>query len=330
MNTSFLVIGAGSWGTALALTLARNQHSVVLWGQDPDHCHKMQTTRMNATYLPEVQFPDNLTVTHDLHAAVVAAQHILIAVPSHAFEEVIARIAQELKHKKGIIWASKGINADLRFLHEVAAAYLGKDFPMAVLTGPSFAKEVAENLPTAVVIASNDKTYGMRMQEAFNNPYFRVYASADLLGAELGGAVKNVLALAVGISQGLGFATNTRAALITRGLAEMMRLGDALGAKRETLMGLSGLGDLILTATDLKSRNLRFGVLLGQGLDKDRAIAEIGQVVEGIVTTKIIYALAQKHQVRMPITTEVYRTLYEQAAPKNALLHLLTEEPRSE
>lgn len=329
MKTSFLVIGAGSWGTALALVLARNGHEVTLWGKDNAH-HKMQLERENHTYLPGIKFPDNLTVVEHLSNALSTAEHTLIAVPSHAFEEVLKHLSPMLKQKEGIIWATKGLNHDARLLHEVAKDYLGTNFPMALLTGPSFAKEVAEGLPTALIIATNNSEYGKRMQEAFKAPYFRVYLSDDLVGAELGGAVKNVLALAVGIAQGLGFGTNTRAALITRGLAEMMRLGDALGAKRETLTGLSGLGDLILTCSDLKSRNLRFGVLLGEGLSKEAAIQQIGQVVEGFHTTKLVYQLAQQHKVRMPITIEIYRILYEHSAPKNAILHLSEAEASTE
>lgn len=328
MKTSFLVIGAGSWGTALALVLARNGHEVLLWGKDIHH--QMQTERENKTYLPGIKFPDNLNAIHDLHNALITSKHVLLAVPSHAFEEVLKHIAPAIAQKDGLIWATKGLSHDARLLHEIAAQYLGKKFPMALLTGPSFAKEVAEHLPTALIIASNNKTFGEEMQDAFNAAYFRVYLSNDLIGAELGGAVKNVLALAIGIAQGLGFGTNTRAALITRGLAEMMRLGDVLGAKRETLMGLSGLGDLILTCSDLKSRNLRFGVLIGEGVNKDAASSQIGQVVEGIHTTQLVHMLAQKHQVRMPITNEVYRILYENSPAKDALSHLLMAEANVE
>jgi glycerol-3-phosphate dehydrogenase (NAD(P)+) len=329
MAQSFLVIGAGSWGTALALVLAHNGHEVMLWGKDAV-CHKMQNERENKVYLPGVKFPANLNIAPDLTQAIKTAEHTLIAVPSHAFAEVIARIAPPLKHKKGIIWATKGLSHDARFLHEVASDSLGKKFPMALITGPSFAKEVAERLPTALVIASNNKAFGETMRTAFNAPYFRVYLSDDLLGAELGGAVKNVLALAVGVAQGLGFGTNTRAALMTRGLAEMMRLGEVLGAQRETLTGLSGLGDLILTCSDLKSRNLRLGVLLGQGVALKAACQQIGQVVEGIHTTKLVYELAEKHKVRMPITTEMYRILYADATPKTALAALLNSSIMSE
>ena len=322
-NNSFLVIGAGSWGTALALTLARNGHDTLLWSKEKQ-CLEMQKTQENTTYLPGIRLPNNLKPVSDLHAAMTTSQHILIAVPSHAFESIMQEIAPLLKHKPGITWATKGLSHDARLLHEVASDYLGKDFPMALLTGPSFAKEVGEHQPTAIIIASNNKAYGLEMQQAFNSKYFRVYLSDDLLGAELGGAIKNVIALGVGIAQGLGFGTNSRAALITRGLAEMMRLGDALGAKRDTLTGLSGLGDLILTCSDVKSRNLRFGILLGQGIDQVSACKQIGQVVEGIQTTKLIYELTQKHSIRMPIISGIYDILYHQRSISEVLKELLT------
>lgn len=329
MKSSFLVIGAGSWGTALALVLARNGHEVLLWGK-PEACLGMQQSRENTAYLPGFKFPENLTIEADLTKAISAAEHILIATPSHAFEEILKEISPHMHNKPGIVWATKGLSHDARLLHEIAAQYLGKNFPMALLTGPSFAKEVAAGLPTALVLASNNKKYATALRDAFKAPHFRIYLSDDLIGAELGGAVKNVLALAVGIAQGLGFGTNTHAALMTRGLAEMMRLGDAIGAKRETLTGLSGLGDLILTCSDLKSRNLRFGVLLGEGLTKSTAIDKIGQVIEGIHTTELIYKLAEKHQVRMPITKEVYRILYEDSTPKAALTRLSAGETEVE
>jgi glycerol-3-phosphate dehydrogenase (NAD(P)+) len=322
MNNSFLVIGAGSWGTALALTLARNGNDTLLWSKE-NQCLKMQNTQENQTYLPGIKFPNNLQPVSDLHAALNASTHILIAVPSHAFETILKDIAPILKHKPGVIWATKGLNHDARLLHEVAGDYLGKDFPMALLTGPSFAKEVADHQPTAIIIASNNKDYGIQMQQAFNSKYFRVYLSDDLLGAELGGAIKNIIALGVGIAQGLGFGTNSRAALMTRGLAEMMRLGDALGAKRDTLTGLSGLGDLILTCSDIKSRNLRFGVLLGQGIDSESASKQIDQVVEGIQTTKLVHTLAQKHEIRMPIISGIYDILYHHRPITEVLKELL-------
>ncbi len=308
---TFAVIGAGSWGTALSLVLARNGHTVHLWAKEAEHIALMAKERQNTRYLPGIAFPESLHLSTSLEAALKHSTDILIAVPSHAFGEVIEKIAPHLHKDQGLTWATKGLDHSARFLHEVVLEKTGER-PMALITGPSFAKEVAEGLPTAVTVAHNHHLeYGKHIQEAFQSPYFRVYVNDDLKGAELGGALKNVIALAVGIAEGLGFRTNTKAALMTRGLAEMMRLGKALGAKRETLTGLSGLGDLILTCSDTQSRNLRFGMMLGQGLNRDDACQKISQVIESIHTTKLIYELAQKYHVRMPISDQVYAILYQ-------------------
>ena len=307
---TFAVIGAGSWGTALSLVLACNGHKVHLWAKEADHISLMATERQNSRYLPGIPFPDTLHLSASLEEALRQSTDILIAVPSHAFADVIEIIAPHLTPAQGISWATKGLDHSARFLHEVVSEKTGAR-PMALITGPSFAKEVAEGLPTAVTVAHNHTEYGRHIQQAFQSPYFRVYLNEDLLGAELGGAIKNVIALAVGIAEGLGFRTNTKAALMTRGLAEMMRLGKALGAKRDTLTGLSGLGDVILTCSDTQSRNLRFGIMLGQGLNRDEACQKIGQVIESIHTAKLVFELAQKHQVRMPISDQVYAILYQ-------------------
>lgn len=330
MQHHFLVIGAGSWGTALALVLARNNHNVTLWTKESDEAKAMQQNKENSIYLPGIKFPEHLHISNDLNDAMNHCTHVLIAVPSHAFETVLQQITPQLKQKSGILWATKGLNQDARFLHEVVSDHLGKDFPQAILTGPSFAKEVAENLPTAVTIASNNHDFAQHMQHYFKSPHFRVYLSDDLIGAELGGSVKNVLAISVGIAQGLGFGTNTRAALITRGLAEMMRLGKAIGAKPETIIGLSGLGDLILTCSDLKSRNLRFGTLLGQGVSQTEACKQIGQVIEGLQTTKLIYELIKKYKIRTPIISSTYQILYEQKPLSEALEKLMNQSTENE
>lgn len=320
--SSFTVLGAGSWGTALALLLARNGHTVRIWSKDHLDVTAMEKARENKRYLPGFSFPALLTATHSLEEALDEKGETLIAVPSHAFREVIQKIAPYLHPQQGISWASKGLDQSARFLHEVISEELGPR-PMALLTGPSFAKEVAEGLPTAVVLASNNANYAKKLQPAYQNPHFRVYLGEDLIGAELGGAVKNVLALAVGIADGLGFRTNTKAALMTRGLAEMMRLGEALGAKRETLTGLSGLGDLILTCSDTQSRNLRFGMMLGQGLSPEAACAQIGQVVESIHTSKLVHMLAEKHQLRMPISAQVFAILHDHISCETAMARIM-------
>lgn len=321
-NEKFCVIGAGSWGTALALVLARQGKTVYLWAKDPEHLNIMAKARQNERYLPRISFPPSLHLAPSLEAACTQSSEILIAVPSHAFAEVLTAITPYLKPEQGLTWATKGLDPSARFLHELVLEQTGPR-PMALITGPSFAKEVAEGLPTAVIVASNSAAYGAKIKAFYETPYFRIYQNDDLLGAELGGAVKNVLALAVGIATGLGFGTNTKAALITRGLSEMMRLGEALGAKRETLIGLSGLGDLILTCSDTQSRNLRFGILLGEGVACGKACLSIGQVVESIHTAKLLHSLAQKHKVRMPISEQVFEILHQGVSPEIAISKLL-------
>ncbi len=328
-HRSFAVIGAGSWGTALSLVLARNGHTVHLWAKEADHITMMEQERQNKRYLPDVPFPDTLRLSPSLENALAHSTDILIAVPSHAFSEIIDKLAPHLQKNQGLCWATKGLDHSARFLHEVVIEKTGPR-PMALITGPSFAKEVADALPTAVTLAHNDLAYGTHIQRAFQSPYFRVYLNDDLLGAELGGAIKNVIALAVGIAEGLGFRTNTKAALMTRGLAEMMRLGQVLGAKKETLTGLSGLGDLILTCSDTQSRNLRFGIMLGQGLSREAACQKIGQVIESIHTTKLVFELAQKHQVRMPISEQVYAILYQHLPCKKVIQTLIESEAKTE
>ncbi len=323
------VIGAGSWGTALSLVLARNGHHVHLWAKELDHLKAMALQRENQRYLPGAMFPDTLHLSMHLEDALFQSQEVLIAVPSHAFAAVMDTISPLLRPHQGVSWATKGLDHSARFLHEVVIEKAGQR-PMALLTGPSFAKEVAEALPTAVIVAHNDFEYGKLIRSAFQSPHFRVYLGEDLPGAELGGAIKNVIALAVGIAEGLGFRTNTKAALMTRGLAEMMRLGEALGAERETLTGLSGLGDLILTCSDVQSRNLRFGLLLGQGLHRDEACRQIGQVIESIHTTKLVFELAQKHRVRMPISEQVYAILYRHLPCHEVIKTLVASQAETE
>ncbi len=322
MTTNVAVIGAGSWGTALAVVLARNGHNVHLWAKDTDSLVAMEQDHENKHYLPGCKFPSSLKIEPSLAAAVEKSEEILLVVPSHAFREVVLATKPFLKKGQGLIWATKGLDHSAKFLHEVVEAETGLR-PMALITGPSFAKEVASSLPTAVIVAGNDEGYSMKVQKLFQAPHFRVYISDDLLGAEIGGAVKNVMALAVGIAEGLGFQTNTKAALMTRGLAEMMRLGDALGAKRETLMGLSGLGDMILTCSDTQSRNLRFGMMVGKGMTVVEACHKIGQVVESIPTTELIFKVANKLKVRMPIVNQVHAILRQQATPQEAIFKLM-------
>ncbi|MCF6766344.1 NAD(P)-dependent glycerol-3-phosphate dehydrogenase [Thiotrichales bacterium 19S3-7] len=330
-NEAFLVLGAGSWGSALAIHLASLTHQVMLYCHDPVQAKLMQSDRINRHYLPESPFPDTLSVTYDFKAYMAQIKHILIAVPSNAFKSVLTQIIPYLSRQHTVLWATKGLcSKEHRLLSEVAKDLLPTFTPYGVITGPSFAKEVAKHLPTAVLVASNQITFAQQMQSLWTGNYFRCYISDDLIGAQVGGAVKNVLAIAVGISDGLGFGSNAKAALITRGLAEMTRFGLKLGAQKETISGLACLGDLVLTCTDNQSRNRRFGLLLGQGESKNNAINQIGQVVEGYETTEHIYYLAKKLTIEMPIVNQTYAVLYQDKNPLDAVNSLMGRELKTE
>lgn len=305
------VLGAGSWGTALGMQLARTGHNVRLWARDEAQAAAMQDSRINQRYLPDCRLPDSLRVNADLDETCAGADYILVAVPSHAFGATVERIAQYVNMETGLAWASKGFEPGTgRLLHEVARERVGDQIPLAVITGPSFAHEVARGLPTAVTAGATTPEFGQLWAGLLHGSGFRAYYTADLVGAELGGAVKNVIAVACGMADGLELGDNARAALITRGLAEMRRLGRALGAEEATLMGLAGAGDLVLTCTGNLSRNRRLGLALGAGRSVDEAVAEIGQVVEGIKTAEEVMRLARRAKVEMPIAEQVHGILY--------------------
>ena len=325
------VLGAGSWGTALAILLARNGHRVMLWGHAPDQMATLQAERCNRRYLPDARFPDSLELTTTLDCAAAHADDLLVVVPSHAFADLLGQLRPLLRPDARLAWATKGLEPRRGcLLHEVAAELLGTAVPAAVLSGPTFAAEVAAGQPTAITIASADTEFAVALAECLHNPRFRAYTSSDIIGVQLGGATKNVLAIAAGVADGIGIGANARAALITRGLAEMMRLGVALGGRPETLTGLAGIGDLILTCTDNQSRNRRYGLGLGQGQPAAAVAAAIGQEIEGIATAKIIRGLAQTHGVDMPITEQTYRVLHEGLPPAAAVAELLLREPKIE
>lgn len=325
------VLGAGSWGTALAILLARNGCRVLLWGRDPERAREMAETRRNSRYLPDVELPPGLEPTADLDATLAQTSELLIAVPSEAFHGLLRTLKPRLSPQCRLLWATKGLEAATgRFLHEVLIEELGEDLPHAVVSGPSFAREVARELPTAVTVGSRFPEFARDLVQWLHNDNFRVYTSDDIVGVELGGAVKNVLAIAAGISDGLGFGANARAAIVTRGLAEIMRLGERAGARRETLMGLSGLGDLVLTCTDDQSRNRRLGLALGAGQSLEQALAEIGQAVEGAKTAKVVVRKATALHVEMPICQQVYRVLYEGHTPHAAVADLLGRDIKPE
>lgn len=329
--SSIAVLGAGSWGTALAILLARNGHNTLLWGRDPYTMTELSRARRNARFLPGTAFPEPLQPTHSLQKALKLSEDCLLAVPSHAFRAMLERIAPLLKPDARVAWAIKGLEHDSGKLpHQIAAELLGNARPLATVSGPTFASEVANECPTAVTVASRFPEFAAQLAACLHNDSFRVYTSDDVIGVEVGGALKNVLAIAAGAIDGLNLGANTRAALITRGLAEMMRLGEALGGRRETFMGLTGLGDLVLTCTDDLSRNRRLGLALARGETLEAALKNIGQVVEGVQTAREVVNLAAKLGIEMPITEQVYQVLYAQRAPREALQVLFNRVQRAE
>jgi len=325
------VLGAGSWGTALAILLAGTGAAVKLWDRDAVHIEQMVRDRSNQRYLPGIELPEPVSPLDDLPGALENAEFVLIAVPSSGFRSVLQKVRTQVGSSFNLIWASKGLEPGTgKFLHQVVDEELPEHRLIAVLSGPSFAKEVARGLPTAVTIASKNTEYAKTVAALFHCTRFRTYTSKDVLGVELGGSIKNVLAIAAGISDGLGYGANARAALITRGLAEIMRLGTKLGGHRETFMGLAGVGDLVLTCTDDQSRNRRLGLALGRGIALDQAVADIGQAVEGLHTAKEVDELARSHEVDMPITQQVKRVLYDGEEAADAVDALLAREPKAE
>jgi glycerol-3-phosphate dehydrogenase (NAD(P)+) len=325
------VLGSGSWGTALAVHLARTGHRTILWGIETAELEAMARDRVNQRYLPGVTLPPGLEIEHDFGRAVGQAGQLLVVVPSHAFREVLEKLRPLLEPGQRVAWATKGFElATGKLPHQVADEVLGPGVATAVLSGPTFAKEVGAGLPSAMTVASRDEAYAMELARSLSGANFRAYASGDMTGVEVGGAVKNVLAIGAGISDGLGYGANTRVALITRGLAEMMRLGVALGAERDTFMGLAGLGDLVLTCTDDQSRNRRCGLALAAGRSAAEAQAGIGQVVEGVLAARAVREVALRLGVDMPISEQIYRVLYEGAPVKQAVAALMGRTVKAE
>ena len=319
-----VVLGAGSWGTALAIQFARGGGPTVLWGRAEDEPEKLARERVNTRYLPGAEFPPALAIEASLEKALESGDDVVLVVPSSVLRAVLTEIRPLLGPKARVAWASKGFELSTGKLpHQVAEEVLGPSVPIAVLSGPTFAKEVGQGMPTAIAVASPDEEFARSLAERISSGGFRAYTQTDIVGVEIGGAVKNVLAIATGCSDGLGYGSNARVFLITRGLAELMRLGVALGAKRETLMGLAGLGDLVLTCTDDQSRNRRFGRALAAGKPVEEAIAEIGQVVEGYHAARAVHEVAAKHGVEMPICGYVYDVLHRKVPLKNVVGSML-------
>ncbi len=322
-----VLLGAGSWGTALAIQFARAGRPTILWGRAEDEPEKLARERVNTRYLPGAEFPPALAIEPDLARAVGSADDILVVVPSSVLRLVLQQVQPMLRRGARVAWASKGFELSTGKLpHQVAREVLGPDVPIAVLSGPTFAREVGEGLPTAIAVASPDEAFAKELAVSITTERLRAYTQSDIVGVEIGGAVKNVIAIATGASDGMGFGSNARVFLITRGLAELVRLGVALGAKPETLMGLAGLGDLVLTCTDDQSRNRRFGLALARGKPIEQAIEEIGQVVEGYHAAKAVRLVAQRHGVQMPICEHVYQVLYEGMTIPDVVESLLQRE----
>lgn len=325
------MIGAGAWGTALAMAIARNDHQVLLWGRDAEQLAEMATSRQNRRYLPGVAFPQSLEIAPDLPTALQQCKHVLVSVPSVAFSAMLEQIKPDLGEQVPVSWATKGLTPKTgQFLLDTAQTILGDSHLLAVISGPSFAAEVAKNLPTAVTVASTDAQFAKDLADILHSPTLRAYTTHDVLGAQIGGTVKNVLAISAGISDGLGYGANARAALITRGMAEIRRLAAALGADTETMFGLSGIGDLILTCTDNQSRNRQLGLAIGEGMTVDEAVKHVGKTVEGMHAAREVLMRAKQANIEMPIVEQVCKILFEGYDPKASVQALLCREQKPE
>lgn len=323
------ILGAGAWGTALAISLAP-RHQVTLWARDAEQVAAMRTTRRNRRYLPDAELPESLLLEHDLQDAMRSAELVVVAVPVSGLRATLEQIAH-LPAPVGVVWLCKGFELETSLLpHQIVEEILPVEFPRGALTGPSFAQEVARGLPTALTLASNDGEFAQRTAKALHHPRLRIYSSTDVVGVEIGGAIKNVLAIAAGICDGMQMGLNARAALLTRGLAEMTRLGLLMGGKAETLGGLSGVGDLILTCTGDLSRNRQVGMLLARHQSLPNILKELGHVAEGVYTAREVQSVARRYQADMPICQAVYRVLYEQLDADKAVEMLLSRQPGEE
>ena len=330
MQKKVAVIGGGSWGTALAVSLSADGHEVKLWDLSTGHVAAMQADRENKKYLPGVPFPALLQPVTDQKEAILWADYVLFAVPAQAFRAAFTAALPFLKEGQPVINVAKGIEQKtLLRLSEIAEA-LRPGAPYVVLSGPSHAEEVGKFLPTTVAVGSKDSELMADVQELFTSDWLRVYINHDIVGMELGGALKNIIALGAGIADGLGYGDNTKAAMMTRGLTEMARLGVALGAEGETFFGLTGIGDLIVTCTSMHSRNRRCGILLGEGKEPAQAVAEVGMVVEGMYTCEAAYALAKKAGVEMPITASIYHIIQGDIKADDAVKRLMSRPSKHE
>lgn len=330
MGKKIAVLGGGSWGTALAIVLANNGHDTTVWLRDEKQYEDILKIGVNNKYLPDVKLPEALKFTIEKEKICREADLILLSTPTHGVRNILKEIKEYLNEDQIILNVAKGIeNESLLRVSEIAEEILG-DVKFAVLSGPSHAEEVGRNMPTTVIAASKTREVAEYVQDLFMSSEFRVYTNPDIIGVELGGSLKNVIALGAGISDGLGYGDNTKAALMTRGIFEMARLGEKMGADINTFSGLSGIGDLIVTCTSMHSRNRRAGILIGEGMSTEEAIDQIGMVVEGIKTTKSVYLLSKKYGVSMPITEEIYNVIYNGTDVKLAVTNLMGREKKHE
>lgn len=328
--TKVAVIGSGSWGTAIGIHLSKKNIDVHIWSNDPNQIEELNSKRESPNYLPGIKIPQEIIFTSELEDCLKDAEFVVIAVPSHVVREVAKNISSYLNDSQIIINVAKGIeNVTSLTMSQVISEEISNN-KVVVLYGPSHAEEVAREIPTTIVSACTDIETSKKVQDLFMAPTFRVYTNTDVIGVEIGGSVKNVIALCAGISDGLGFGDNTKAALMTRGLAEMSRIGVAMGANPATFAGLSGVGDLIVTCTSMHSRNRRCGILIGQGKTLVEAQAEVFMVVEGVTTTKAAYELAKKYNVSMPITEQAYEVLFNNKNPREAVFDLMIRDKKDE
>ncbi len=324
------IVGAGSWGTATGILLGNKGYEVKVWDRKIELINEINTSRENSRYLPGIKIPDNLTGVEDIKRAINNANVIVMAIPSHAVRGICKNLMDVINEDQVIISLAKGIeNGTYKRMSEIIEEFYPHN-PIGILSGPSHAEEVSRNIPTTVTSSSKSKATAEYIQDLFITSEFRVYSNLDLIGVELGGAVKNVIALAAGISDGLGYGDNTKAALMTRGIAEIARLGVALGAQPMTFAGLAGIGDLIVTCTSMHSRNRRAGILIGEGKTVEEALNEVKMVVEGVNTTRSVYELTKKINIEMPITNELYKVLYEKKPAKDAVIELMLRDKKHE
>lgn len=324
------VLGGGSWGSSLAILLSKKGYNVDIWIRNENQLEDIKKYHENKKYLPGVKFPQSLIATGDIGKAIYRKDIILLAIPTHGVREVLNTVKNSISEDQVLVNVAKGIENDSLFRISQIVGEVLPNNKYVVLSGPSHAEEVGLDIPTAIVSASLDLKAAEYVQDVFSTPNFRVYTSEDIVGVELGGALKNIIALGAGISDGVGYGDNTKAALMTRGINEITRLGTKMGADSQTFSGLSGIGDLIVTCTSMHSRNRRAGILIGKGRSMEEAIDEIGMVVEGILTTKSVYMLSNKYDVEMPIATELYNVLYNGKDVKQAVINLMGREKKLE